>query len=298
MLISKIEHNATLISANILKNRGWKINEIDVDNDGLIKVNQIINYLSENLKLISIIWGQSEIGTIQPIKEIGRICLNRNTFVHIDATQVITNGLFDWNELNCDLLSFSAHKFGGPKGIGILLINEKSRDLIINPDISQSHEYSIRAGTQSIPLISGLNTALTNIKQRINFSGENAIFENSKAKEIRDYLLELFKKNDHIKITGSITQRLPNHLSFILFDKSFKPIKAHHIVSFMSDNNIAISNGSACSNSKKTYSSALENMGYNTDFSQSNIRVSFNNENTLEEVDKFNNLIIKYINIS
>ncbi len=296
LLISKVEHNATLISANILKNRGWIIKEIDVDSYGLINVDNIINYLSDNLKFISIIWGQSEIGSIQPVQEIGRTCLNRDTIVHIDATQVIANGLFNWDQLNCDLLSFSAHKFGGPKGIGILLCNDKSRDLILNPDISLSHEYSIRAGTQSIPLISGLNTALSNIKQRINFCGDKPIFEASNAYQIRDYLLELFKKNNHVKITGSITQRLPNHLSFILLNKSFNPIKAHHIVSFMSENNIAISNGSACSNSKKTFSSVLKNMGYNSTLVQSNIRVSFNNENTKTEVDKFYNLIIECIN--
>ena len=296
LLISSVEHNATTLSANILKDRGWKVNKINVDNTGIIDIQQIHDFDSKDLKFISIIWGQSEIGSVQPIQQIGEIFLKEDIIFHVDGTQIISNGLFNWDELNCDLLSFSAHKFGGPKGIGVLLCNEKSRNIIKNNDISLSHEYSIRAGTQSIPLISGLNVALSNITSRIQITSENVLFGRTKAQDIRDYLLNIIIKNNKIQITGNIKNRLPNHLSFILFNSSGKPIKSSYVINFMSDNNIAVSSGSACSKFTNIANKPLKNMGFSEELIDSNIRVSFNSENTKEEVDKFYKLILECIN--
>ena len=297
ILISKVEHNATIIASNILKKRGWNVKEIAVNKKGIIEIDSFDSYLKGNVKFASIIWGQSEIGSIQPIQQIGSKLNEMGILYHIDATQILSNGLFDWDQLNCDFLSFSAHKFGGPKGIGILLCRKKSKEILINKDISISQEYSIRAGTQPLALISALNMALSNIKCRISINNKDIIFNNDNVYELRDYLIEKIKDNNHIKITGSLKKRLPNHLSFILFNKNLNPIESYKVVNFMSSNNIAISSGSACSNSKNIKSQILKKIGYKNNLIYSNLRVSFNKDNTKDQVDIFYNLILKCIEL-
>ena len=295
IVISEVEHQATIIASNILKKRGWEIIEWEVNNKGIVDLYKLENYLNPKTKLISIIWGQSEIGSLQPIQLIGKKCRENNILFHVDATQIISNGIFKWKELNCDLLSLSAHKFGGPKGIGILLTNEKSRSFLRNSDIALTHEYSIRQGTQSLPLIFGMYQALKNISGLITFSNYDAVFRNNKVIFLKAYLLDLFKDNKYVEITGSIKNRLPNHLSFILFNKNHCPIKAYKIVNFMSDNNIAISSGSSCSSSNNNPSYVLTKLGLENNKLFSNIRLSFGEQNSIDQLDKFYNLLLECI---
>ena len=295
IVISEVEHQATIISSNILKKRGWKIIEWEVDNKGIVNLDKLENYLNPKTKLISIIWGQSEIGSLQPIQFIGKKCKENNILFHVDATQIISNGIFKWKDLNCDLLSLSAHKFGGPKGIGILLTNEKSRSFLRNSDISLTHEYSIRQGTQSLPLIFGMHQAFINISGLITFSNYEAVFNNNKIIFLKDYLLDLIKDNKYVEITGSIENRLPNHLSFILLNKNFIPIKAYKIINFMSDNNIAISSGSSCSSSNKKPSKVLTKISLENKKLFSNIRLSFGDQNSIDQLDKFHELLLECI---
>jgi len=295
--ISEVEHNASIIASNKLKNFGWKIQKWPVDGEGIIKINEVEKYINNKTKLVSIIWGQSEIGSLQPVQFIGKRCNEKEILFHIDGTQIISNGIFDWRKLNCDMLSLSAHKFGGPKGIGILLTNNKSRKYLINSDISSSQEYSIRAGTQALPLISGTYQALENIKSKIIISNEEINFNNEKINLLRNYLIKKFRYNDNIQITGSLTKRLPNHLSFILLNNNLIPIKAYKIINFMSDNNIAISSGSACSSSSKEPSNILKKLNIENEKLFSNIRISFSNENNLKQIDKFYDLLLECIEI-
>ena len=297
LTISTIEHQATNIVSNKLKKRGWDIKEWPVDNQGILRTNLISEFINSKIKLVSIIWGQSEIGSLQPIQYIGEICSNNNIFFHIDGTQIISNGIFNWENLNCDLLSLSAHKFGGPKGVGILFTNKKSREILINHDISLTQEYSIRQGTQPLALISGLYKALENISSRICIDNYHVTFENNKTIYLRNYFLKKIKNNKYFEITGSIANRLPNHISFILLNKNLIPIKAFKIINYMSDHNIAISSGSACSSSSNKPSSTLASIGFNKSKLFSNIRLSFNEDNTCEELDKFYYLILDCINI-
>ena len=295
--ISSVEHNATIIASNRLKKRGWQINKWPVDSEGHIKLEEYKNYINKKTKLVSIIWGQSEIGTLQPVQKIGQKCIEESILFHVDGTQIISNGIFDWKKLNCDLLSLSAHKFGGPKGIGILLTNEKSRKYLKNSDISSSQEYSIRAGTQALPLISGMLQALMNINGKITESKGTLYFKNNKLKLLSNYLLDKLKTNNKIQITGSLNHRLPNHVSFILSNNNFLPIEAYKIINYMSDNNIAISSGSACSSLSIEPSMALSKLNIEKEKLHSNIRVSFGIENNIKEVDKFYALILKCIDI-
>ena len=296
VVISKVEHQATIISANKLKRKGWEIYEWKVNEDGMIDISEIEQVLDKNTTLVSLIWGQSEIGTLQPVQFVGNKCNKMDILFHIDGTQILSNGIFNWKELNCDLLSLSAHKFGGPKGIGILLTNFKSRLLLKNNDISVSQEYSIRQGTTALPLIAGMNESIKNIKGRIKFNNYEAEFETNKTSLLKEYFINKIGNIPNIKITGSFSHRLPNHISFILFNKKFLPIKAYKVINYMSDNNVAISSGSACSSSSGKPSGILENMGYDINQLNSNIRVSLGSMNKKSEIDRLLKLILNCIN--
>ena len=291
VVISKVEHQATIISANKLKRKGWEIYEWKVNEDGMIDISEIEQVLDKNTNLVSLIWGQSEIGTLQPVQFVGNKCNKMDILFHIDGTQILSNGIFNWKELNCDLLSLSAHKFGGPKGIGILLTNFKSRLLLKNNDISVSQEYSIRQGTTALPLIAGMNESIKNIKGRIKFNNYEAEFETNKTSLLKEYFINKISNIPNIKITGSFSHRLPNHISFILFNKKFLPIKAYKVINYMSDNDVAISSGSACSSSSGKPSGILENMGYDINQLNSNIRVSLGAMNKKSEIDRLLKLI-------
>ena len=295
--ISEVEHQATIIASNKLLKRGWLINKWQVDKNGIVNMERINEYINNQTKLVSIIWGHSEIGTLQPVQLIGEACLNKNIFFHIDATQIVANGIFNWKDLNCDLLSISAHKFGGPKGIGILFTNNKSRNFLRNRDISLTQENNIRQGTQALPNISGLDQAIKNIKGKIYFSEFGLEFKENKTIYLRNYFLNKIKKHKNFHITGSIKHRLPNHISFILFNSEFVPIEAYKIINFMSENNIFISSGSACSSSTDKPSKTLLKLGFDKNKLYSNIRLSFNDENTIKELEIFYDLITRCINI-
>ncbi len=290
VVISKVEHQATIISANKLKRQGWDIYELPVNKYGMINISEIDKVL-KNTKLVSIIWGQSEIGTLQPVQLVGSKCHKLDILFHVDGTQILSNGIFNWKELNTDLLSLSAHKFGGPKGIGLLLTNSKSRIMLKNNDISLTQEYSIRQGTAALPLIAGMYESIKNIKGKIKFNDFNAEFETNKTTKLKEYIIDKINTNPNIKITGSCSQRLPNHISFILFNKYLKPIKAYKVINYMSDNNVAISSGSACSSSSGKPSQILENMGYDSNQLNSNIRISLGSMNKKSDIDRFFNLI-------
>ena len=295
VVISNIEHQATIICSNKLKKKNWDVYEWSVRNDGTLNLSNINQALTKETRLVSINWGQSEIGTLQPVQFIGSRCEELNIMYHIDGTQILSNGIFNWKDLKCDFLSLSAHKFGGPKGIGILLTKDKSRKILKNKDISLSQEYSIRQGTQALPLIAGMYESLKNIGGRIKISDYKTEFDEQNSYLLIKYFFEKIKNDTHIKITGSINNRLPNHISFILLNKTFEPIKAYRIINFMSENGIAISSGSACSSLSGKPSSTLKNLGYEDKELYSNIRVSLGSINNKTEIDKFLKLIKKCI---
>ncbi len=284
IVISNVEHQATNICANKLRKQNWDICEWTVNNDGILNISNIEKTLTKETNLASIIWGQSEIGTIQPVQFIGSKCKELNIMFHLDGTQILSNGIFSWKDLKCDFLSLSAHKFGGPKGIGILLTKEKSRLILKNKDISLTQEYSIRQGTQALPLIAGMYESLKNIKGKIKLYDYFTEFPLNNIHKLKNYFFQKIQDNKHVKITGSINHRLPNHISFLLLNKRFKPIMAYKIVNFMSENNIAISSGSACSSSSGNPSSTLQNIGFKDD-------VTLGSINNKSEIDKFLELI-------
>jgi len=192
VVISNVEHQATTICANKLRKQNWDICEWTVNNDGILNLSIIDKTLTKETKLASIIWGQSEIGTIQPVQFIGSKCEELNIMFHLDGTQILSNGLFSWKDLKCDFLSLSAHKFGGPKGIGILLTKEKSRLILKNKDISPTQEYSIRQGTQALPLIAGMYESLKNIKGKIKLYDYITEFPSNNINKLKNYFLQKY----------------------------------------------------------------------------------------------------------
>jgi len=218
IVISNVEHQATTICANKLRKQNWDICEWTVNNDGILNLSNIDKTLTKETKLASIIWGQSEIGTIQPVQFIGSRCEELNIMFHLDGTQILSNGIFSWKDLKCDFLSLSAHKFGGPKGIGILLTKEKSRQILKNKDISLTQEFSIRQGTQALPLIAGMYESIKNIEGKIKLYDYITEFPSNNINKLKNYFFQKIKDNYHIKITCSINHRLPSHISFLLLN--------------------------------------------------------------------------------
>ncbi len=268
VVISNVEHQATTICANKLRKQNWDIYEWTVNNDGILNISNIEKFLNNDTKLEEL-----------------------NIMFHLDGTQILSNGIFSWKDLKCDFLSLSAHKFGGPKGIGILLTKEKSRQILKNNDISLTQEFSIRQGTQALPLIAGMYESLKNIEGKIKLYDYITEFPSNNINKLKNYFFQKIKDNNHIKITGSINHRLPSHISFLLLNKLFEPIRAYKIVNFMSENKIAISSGSACSSSSGKPSSTLKNIGLKDDELYSNIRVTLGSINNKSEIDKFLELI-------
>ena len=180
LVISSVEHPSINLIANQLLNDGWDIKYWPVDNYGIIDLDLLDEMLSPPTKIVSIIWGQSEIGSIQPINLIGMECIKRNILFHTDATQVLPSGLFDWSNLNVDMLSASAHKLQGPKGIGLLMLRKGVRDLLINDPSYGFKNGSIRSGTESVPLIAGFSTAIDLLNEYVKVSDNETLFSGNK----------------------------------------------------------------------------------------------------------------------
>ena len=169
--------------------------------------------------------------------------------------------------------------------------------MLKNNDISLSQEYSIRQGTAALPLIVGMYESIKNISSKIKLYEDKVEFESNKTFLLKEYLIDKIINIENIKITGSYSQRLPNHISFILFNEELLPIKAYKVINYMSDNDVAISSGSACSSSSGKPSKILDNMGYESSQLNSNIRISLGSMNKKSDIDKLLKLIKNCIKI-
>ena len=179
IVISSVEHSAVLNSAKSLVNKGWSIEKWPVDNLGNIRLDMLEKLLSPPTKFVSLIWAQSEVGSVQPIHLIASECKRKNIIFHTDATQLIPHSLIDFNNSDIDLLSASAHKFQGPKGIGLLLIKSNTRE-ILQPIITGGpQESGYRSGTEPIALIAGMDVALGLISHKMKVNKQLTTFVNS-----------------------------------------------------------------------------------------------------------------------
>ena len=273
IITSKIEHPAILETCKNLEEKGFEISYIDVNEDGIIKLNELEKAIKPTTIIISIMFANNEIGTIQPIDEIGKIAKKNNIIFHTDAVQAIGNTQIDVEKLNIDMLSLSGHKIHAPKGIGALYIkNGVNIEKIIN---GGHQEKDKRAGTENVANIVGLGKAC----EIANINLESHI---RNLKRLRDYYIFKLKKEmpNLIRINGTMEKRLPGNANI-----SFKGANATEIIFKLDEKNICVSSGSACSSGNKSPSHVLKAINVPEEYLNCAIRTTFSDNNTFEEID-------------
>ena len=272
IITSKIEHPAVLETLKELEKEGFETTYISVDENGIIDLEELKKSIKENTILITIMFANNEIGTIEPIEEIGKIAKENNVYFHTDAVQAVGSIKIDVQKLNIDSLSLSSHKIYGPKGVGVLYVrsNVKFQNLI-----SGGHqEKAKRAGTENVPGIVGLGKA-------IEIAYSNLEEHNKKIKELRNYYLEQVKeKIPYIKINGDLEKRLPGNMNI-----SFRFIEGEGLLLNLDLKGISASSGSACTSGSLDPSHVLLAIGVPHEIAHGSLRISIGKYNTKEEVD-------------
>ena len=283
-IISQVtEHKAVLNTLEQVKNFGWEITLLPVNEYGMIDYDELINAITPKTSLVVLMHANNEIGTIHDIKKIGQICKDNNLFFFTDVAQTYGKIDLDVNSMNIDLLSASAHKIYGPKGVGFLYVRKKNKEINLFPLISGGgQEFGIRSGTTPVPLIVGLAEA-----SKISFN--QLLNEQKKIKSLRDnFLNQIIQHLPDTKINGSIEQRLNNNINL-----SFPEIDAESLLSKL--NTIACSTGSACSSNLLESSYVLKSIGLDEELALSSIRVSFGRNNNNDNIIFAANEIIKAV---
>lgn len=272
IITSKIEHPAVLETCKELERHGFEITYISVNKDGTIDLEELENSIQDDTILISIMFANNEIGTIEPIKEIGDIAKKHNILFHTDSVQAIGNIKIDVKELGIDLLSLSAHKFYGPKGVGALYVKE---GVNFRKYLNGGHqERNKRAGTENVAGIVGLGKAIL-------LAYEDLEEKNKYLIKLRQYLInEINRTIVDSKINGSLTNRLPGNINI-----SFKGVEADNILTELDKRGIFISTGSACTTGSVESSHVLKAIGLSDIEAHSTIRISLGKYNTKEEID-------------
>ena len=283
IITSKIEHPAVLNTCKELEEQGYKVIYLDVDQNGIVNVEQLKASIKTDTILITIMFANNEIGTIQPIEEIGKIAKENNIIFHTDAVQAMGNLKIDVKKLNINALSMSAHKFYAPKGIGALYVGE---DVNFKQIQNGGHqEKNKRAGTENLAEIVGMSKALELIYK--NFENHN-----NKIKELRDYYIEKIQSNIvDSKLNGDRINRLPGNANM-----SFKNINAEELLFELDDKGICASAGSACSSGSTSPSHVLTAIGLPPEWANGTLRVTIGMNNTKEEVDYLINALVEIVN--
>lgn len=272
IITTKIEHHGVLHTCQYLERQGFKVTYLDVDKYGMIDIDELRESITDETILITIMFANNEIGTIQPIKEIGQIAKEKNIYFHTDAVQAIGHVKINVDELNIDLLSLSAHKFYGPKGIGALYIRQgvKIHSLIEGG----AQERNRRAGTENVPGVVGLDKA-------IELAYENIDEHNEKLIKLRERLIKkVFEKISHVRLNGHPEKRLPGNVSFC-----FEFIEGESLLLSLDMEGIAGSSGSACTSGSLDPSHVLLAIGLPHEIAHGSLRLSLGDFNTEEEVD-------------
>ncbi|HWP44651.1 MAG TPA: IscS subfamily cysteine desulfurase [Blastocatellia bacterium] len=267
------EHKAVLDTCKKLEKRGFKVTYLPVGSDGLISPDDVKNAITDKTILVSVMHVNNEIGVIQPIAEIGKVCKERGIIFHTDATQAAGKIPFDVNALNVDLVSLSAHKMYGPKGVGALYVRRKNPRVVLAPMMDGGgHERGMRSGTLNVTGIVGLGKAAEIAKAELNEERERLLSLREKLRRgIMDEIPEVY-------INGHETERVPGNLNV-----SFAYVEGESLLMGISD--IAVSSGSACTSASLEPSYVLKALGVGEDLAHSSIRFGLGRFNTEEEVD-------------
>ena len=275
LVISAVEHPAVNAAAALLEQQGWDIARWPVDGMGRVLLADMDRLLAPPTRLVSVIWGQSEVGTLQPIQTIGAACAREGIAFHTDATQVVGQGCPDWSRLPIDLLSASAHKFGGPKGIGLLLARTTTHDHLQPLQGGGGQEQGFRAGTQPVALAAGMATALKQTPSWTpNDHPEDTQASLPEIHACRDRLLDQLLKDPRLAITGDPRWRLPHHISLLAHTSQGHPMSGRALVRELSARDISVSSGSACASGKDSGSAVLAAMGFSAEDQRAGLRIS------------------------
>ncbi|EAR18699.1 cysteine desulfurase family protein [Synechococcus sp. W2B2] len=281
IVISAVEHPAVTAAAHALTPLGWQVATAPVDSEGILQLDRFEELLHPPTRLVSVIWGQSEVGTLQPLQTIGALCRRYGIPFHTDATQVISQALPDWNTLPVDLLSASAHKCGGPRGVGLLLIRRAWKQQLTALLTGGGQENNLRSGTESVVLVAGMAEALAQI-QRCDVDGLPDSGDG--IRRIRDELELQLCRTVGVATLGQPQQRLPHHLALMLRDRSGKPLSGRRMVRVLDQEGLAVSSGSACSSGRDTDSSVLSAMRMPKEMRRSGLRLSLGFWNSSNQI--------------
>jgi cysteine desulfurase len=278
LVISAVEHPATEVAAARLQQQGWQLARLPVDRAGLVCLEQLEELLQPPTRLMSLIWGQSEVGSLQPLETIGAQCRRAGVSLHVDAVQVVGHRPIDFASLPVDLLSCAAHKLQGPRGIGALLVR---RGLNLQPLLGGSQEAGRRGGTESVLLAVGFAAALAAAQDRLKQHGGL-----DPLAELRDGLLQNLSSLPGLRLSGpqpDSAARLPHHLSLLVSTAAGRPLAGRALVRALWRQGYAVSSGSACSALKGnaqggaasgSASPILLAMGYGPEEAASGLRLS------------------------
>lgn len=272
IITSKIEHHAILNSCAYLEKQGFEVTYLDVDEWGSIRLDVLEKAIRKDTILISVMYANNEVGTIQKIAQIGKIAEKNDILFHTDAVQAYGQLLIDVKKENIDLLSASAHKFNGPKGVGFLYIRKK----ILLPEYIHGgkQERDHRAGTENVPGIAGMGKAA-----EIAFTTRE--YREKEIQQLRDYLIRRLQRGiPYCRLNGSLTNRLPGNCNI-----SFQFIEGNELLLLLDEKNICASAASACSTGDTSPSHVLTAMGIPEKLARGTLRLTIGYQNTQEEID-------------
>lgn len=272
IITTKIEHHAILNTCRYLEKRGYRVTYLDVDEYGVVRINQLKKSICKDTILISIMTANNEIGTIQPIEEVGMIAAGNGILFHTDAVQAFGHVAIDVNKANIHMLSASGHKFGGPKGIGFLYVRN---GINLPPFIhGGGQERKRRAGTGNVPSAVAMGEAARLCKER--FSEEF-----NRTLKLREYAIKrILREIPYSRLNGHRYKRLPGNMNF-----SFQFVEGEAVLALLDMKGICVSTGSACSTGQKEPSQVLTAIGLNDELMHGTIRITLSELTTKNEID-------------
>lgn len=271
IISSKFEHHAVLHTLDALKKEGFTVTLLDVYSNGIVKPEDVANAITDETCLVTIMTANNEIGTIQPIAEIGKICKEKGVLFHTDAVQAVGHIPVNVKDMNCDMLSVSAHKFHGPKGVGFLYARKGI--LLTNIIYGGAQERNKRAGTENMASIVGMATA---IKEATDHLQENA----EKVTAMRNRLIDGLKGIERSRINGDLEHHLPGTLNMC-----FEGIEGESLLLLLDAKGICASSGSACTSGSLDPSHVLLSIGVPVEIAHGSLRLSISEYNTMEQMD-------------
>ncbi|MBO5870189.1 MAG: cysteine desulfurase NifS [Clostridia bacterium] len=271
IITSKFEHHAVLHTLSSLERDGFEITYVDVNENGIVNPCDVEKAIREDTGLVTIMYANNEIGTIQPIKEIGAICRKHGIPFHTDAVQAVGNVPINVNEQNIDMLSMSAHKFHGPKGVGALYLR---RGTVVHTLINGgAQEFGRRAGTENTAGVVGMGVAIEEAVKTMESRNENN-------RKIRDYIIENALKIPRSRVNGDMEHRLSGNVNMC-----FEGIEGESLLLMLDYNGIQASSGSACTSGSLDPSHVLLSIGLPHEIAHGSLRLSFGDGNTMEDAE-------------